>query len=171
MLRWLRDIALICLLMYGVHLWQTRTLIAAGDTFPDLMLATLNGDSSTLHGESRTLLQADKPALVYVFAPWCGVCKLSIASAQAVYDADPQRQSNVVLLAQDYSSLDEVSTFLAEHQLSVPVLLGNQASKETLNIQAYPTYYLLDKQGRVVFRSVGYSTKWGLKVRKWLAQQ
>lgn len=153
-----------CLLLYGAHLWQTRTLIEAGKTFPDLTLATLSG-------EPRTLLEPGKPALIYVFAPWCTVCKLSIDSAQAVYDADPLRQSNVVLLAQDYSSLDEVRVFLAEQQLSVPVLLGNQASKDALSIQAYPTYYLLDTRGRVVFRSVGYSTEWGLKVRKWLAQQ
>jgi thioredoxin-related protein len=37
-------------------------------------------------------------------------------------------------------------------------------------IRGFPTYFVIDGDGKIVSRSVGYSTKIGLQIRAWLNQ-
>jgi hypothetical protein len=36
-------------------------------------------------------------------------------------------------------------------------------------VRAFPTYYVIDADGRISSRSVGYSTGFGMLMRNWLA--
>ncbi len=72
---------------------------------------------------------------------------------------------NVFLVALDYESREEVNTFLQKIGVDFPVILGNEALQVAFKVDAYPTYYFLDKAGTVRFGSVGYSSWIGLKLR------
>jgi hypothetical protein len=47
----------------------------------------------------------------------------------------------------------------------MPVLLGDRATGAAYRIQGYPTYYVIDAEGRVARRDTGLSTVAGLWLR------
>lgn len=154
-----RDIVIIALVVLGISAWQTRHMLSSdGSVSVDEHLLV------SLEGKTAPLVQPGKRTLVYFFAPWCNICKLSINNL----DYLPSEDLNVVRVALDYRDLSEVENFVMQNDVQGQVLLGTQSHKEKFKIQGYPTYYLLDEDNTVVARSFGYSTALGLKLTNYL---
>ena len=153
----LRDVAILLLLFYGVSAWQSRHLLAL-DSHLSLTQQNLVG----LDGQTTSFIKNHKPTLIYFFAPWCQVCALSMGNL-AYLDSD---KVNIVSIAMDYSDSKEVQHFVDRHNLSIPVLLGHDGLKQQFKIQGYPTYYMVDKDHKVIGKAYGYSTALGLKLRQ-----
>lgn len=144
------------------YAWQTRDLLPTDQRVaaPSLALPLADGttfDVAQLEG---------RPAVVYFFAPWCGVCSAS-APQLRWFDAAPGQRTRLVLVALDYDSPAAAAAWAAGRNLTMPVLLGNRATAEAWRIRGYPTYYVLDREGRVAARDVGVSTLPGLWWRTW----
>jgi thiol-disulfide isomerase/thioredoxin len=130
---------------FAVSAWQSRNLLGTDRVpAPSLSAVTLDGDRYDLATSSG------KPVLVYFFAPWCAFCS---ASADNV---------DIIAVALDWQSRDEVREYASEHKLNVPVLLADAAAAKAWHVYAFPTYYVLDSEHRVVARDIGYSTQLGL---------
>mgnify|MGYP001820266836 FL=1 len=156
------DVGLIIVAFWLIHSWNTRQL-PQGEAVPPLALQQL--DSNVFESQ----LPEGGVGVVYFFAPWCFYCKNSIDNMEKlVIDGDIAWARAVAL---DYSSLDEVRQFVKETGLTQPVLLGNRTTITDWNINAYPTYFVLDARGNITGRSVGYSTSLGLWIRSKLAGQ
>lgn len=156
---WAGQGALLLVIWFVITSWQQKDLLADAVTAPDLRLVSLEGE---VMGTGRR--EAEK-TLVYFFAPWCSVCKFSIDNLEALRQRRSEQELAIYLVALSYQSRQEVVDFVAEHQLSVPVLLGNEQTMRDFNIQAFPTYYVLDEQLKVESKSVGYSSEIGLRQR------
>ncbi len=154
--RWAIDLALVALLLVGVQAWQTRAHLR-GDA-PALSLRSLDGSPVTLAA------LAGKPTMIAFFAPWCGVCKANEGAVVQVAGWAGAR-ANVVSVASDYRDVDEIRAYASEHELPAPVLLGGTATARAWRVQAFPTYYFLDEEGRVTGSSVGYTTAAGMAAR------
>ena len=50
-------------------------------------------------------------------------------------------------------------------QITVPILLGGPAIAEDYGIESFPTYYVIDKNGRIVNHATGFSSAMGMKWR------
>ena len=72
------------------------------------------------------------------------------------------------MVALEYESLDEVREFIKETDVSLPVLLGGPQTSNDWQIRGFPTYFVIDGDGNIASRSVGYSTKIGLQARVWM---
>ncbi|NVJ49152.1 MAG: redoxin domain-containing protein [Gammaproteobacteria bacterium] len=107
----------------------------------------------------------DKPTVYYFFAPWCKVCEYSIDNLTALEPQWREDKVNVLIIALDYSSLNEVTAYIDRHQLPFPVALGSRTIAERYKINGYPTYYIADAEGILNWVSVGYSTELGLITR------
>ena len=155
------DVAAILLVFALIHAWQMRHLLSADEDAlaPDFQLTSLAGEQVRL-----SELRGQK-AVLFFFAPWCGVCNASIGNLQDLHLISGDRQLNVMAIAMDYAALDEVRQFADKHELTLPVLLGNAALIRTWKLRGYPTYYVVDEQGRVRQRSIGYATELGLRWR------
>ena len=70
-----------------------------------------------------------------------------------------------MIIALSWEDIDEVNAFVKQHELTLPVLLGTPDIAQAYQISAFPTYYILDQQGLVIDRSVGYSSEFGLRWR------
>ena len=161
MKRWLQHLATILVLVLpaiAVYAWQTRDLLPAGERLPApaFALAGLDGavlDSAALHGQ---------PTVLYFFAPWCAVCAAS-APQLRWFNAAFGDSTRLVLVALSYDSREEVVAYAESHALTgLPVLLGDATTAAAYRIRGFPTYYVLDAEGRVAARDFGLSTFVGL---------
>jgi thiol-disulfide isomerase/thioredoxin len=155
------DVALIIAAFMLVSMWQTRNLPDDEHT-PALELAWLddmNADSVMVPGQV---------GVVYFFAPWCFYCRSSIDNLDELVDSGELAWARVVAL--EYESLDDVREFIRETGVRLPVLLGGPQTTIDWQIRGFPTYFVIDGTGKIVSRSVGYSTKLGLQTRVWMNQ-
>ena len=155
------DVALIVAAFTLVSLWQTRNLPDDEHTPPlQLMwLDDMRADSIMVPGEV---------GVIYFFAPWCFYCKHSIDNLDKLLASGQLAWARAVAL--EYGNLDEVREFINETGVNLPVLLGGPKTTSDWNIRAFPTYFVIDEDGQIVSRSVGYSTKIGLQTRVWMNQ-
>jgi hypothetical protein len=75
----------------------------------------------------------------------------------------------ILVVALDWESREQILQYATEHELNMPVLLGDPEIWSNWKVQGFPTYYVLDREHRVVRRDFGYSTQFGLWWRTWLA--
>ncbi|WP_215396767.1 TlpA family protein disulfide reductase [Rheinheimera oceanensis] len=66
------------------------------------------------------------------------------------------------LSAMQYDSSEQAANFIADLDLQVPVLLGNQQMATDYQIQAFPIYYVIDRQGNITAKPLGHSSALGL---------
>jgi thiol-disulfide isomerase/thioredoxin len=155
------DVTAICVVFLAVHAWQTRDL-PVNEAAPFTRLAQLDGSGP---------LDAVAPGqvgIVYFFAPWCSVCRVSIGNLDDLVAGGSVGWGTLVAL--DYADADEVREFVGRTGVSLPVLMGDGRTARDWSIQAFPTYYVIDADGRIHSRSVGYSTWFGMWARNFLAK-
>ncbi|GAA5217587.1 TlpA family protein disulfide reductase [Corallincola platygyrae] len=149
--------------IWGFVQWlYTQKLLDTGEYLPEFTLHSMAGESisdSDLRG---------KPTLIYFFAPWCGVCHFSIDSVESI--KQEHEQLNVIAIALDFEEVKEIEEFVSDHELTIPVLLGNRDTAMNFRVSAFPTYYTIDNEGRIVAKDMGVSTRVGLWLRTWLAR-
>lgn len=153
------DVALLVSVFVLISLWQTRNLPDDEHTPPLALnwLDDMRADSVMVPGQV---------GVVYFFAPWCFYCRKSIDNLDELVSSGQLAWGRVVAL--EYESLDEVRDFIKETDINLPVLLGGPQTTNDWQIRGFPTYFVIDGNGKIVSRSVGYSTKIGLQVRAWL---
>ena len=142
--------------------YQTRNMLPTDrQAAPGLRGATLAGESYEL-GDAE-----GRPALVYFFAPWCKFCAASAGNLDRMHRWLDPGEFEVVAVALDWASVEEVRDYVERHELELPVVLGNTGVSQDWQIYAYPSYYVLDNQHRIARRDIGYSSQLGLWWRAW----
>lgn len=158
------EVAFFVALFFAVTAWQTRNLLATDrQAAPALIATSLQGqliDIADSHG---------RPALVYFFAPWCPYCSASADNLVRLRKIRDVNELEILIVALDWESREQIQQYATEHELNVPVLLGDSTIWSDWKVRGFPTYYVLDREHRVVRRDFGYSTQFGLWWRTWLA--
>ena len=155
------DVALILMVFFAIHSWQTRDL-PIDEPAPGTVLNLLDGSGF------QSAVTVGEAGIIYFFAPWCFYCRHSIDNLDELVSGGKLAWARLVAL--EYGSLDEVREFISETGVNLPVLLGGQQTTNDWQIRAFPTYFVIDSEGNIVSRSVGYSTKIGLQARVWMSQ-
>lgn len=120
-----------------------------GEIAPDFELTTLDGETvqlSDYRGE-RVMLN--------FWATWCPPCRAEMPDMQDLYD-----EEDVVILAvnmtETESNLEEVPDFVDELDLTFPIPMDEEGDiMDAYQIQAYPTSYMIDSNGRIQFIALG----------------
>ncbi len=154
------QILMLVALISGIFWWQTRELLSTGSRVQEtLHLIDINGQNQLFQ-----LNDQKNDTLIYFFAPWCKVCHLSIDNLESLNQSQ-YANLNIITIALDWNSIEEVDAFLAQHQLTMPVLLGTESVRKQYKITAFPSYYLISNKGKVISKSIGYSTELGLNLQ------
>ena len=154
--RWTADLSIVLLIVIAAGLWQTRGHVS-GDA-PPFSLQTLAGDNVSLASLKG------KPVLLAFWAPWCGVCKTESSNFSLVKRIAGDRV-HVLSVASSWEQLSEVQGYVAQQGVDYPVLLDVTQLSQQFRVEAFPTVYFLDGEGRVKRSAVGYTTTVGLLVR------
>ena len=145
-----------------VQQWQTRNLLDSHQKAPEFKLQDIAGKSYSL-SEFR-----GRPVLIYFFAPWCSVCKLTGSNLSYLRTLRDSQKLVILAIGVSYSAAEEVSSFALEHgidHLKIPVLLGDSSLEDSYNIQSVPTFYFIDADGQVRRALTGYASTVGLFLR------
>ncbi len=159
MIRFFIEVVVIIGIIFAVQAWRTKDMLASDGTVHIEPIKTVS-----LAGEPMLLAKESERTLLYFFAPWCRVCNWSIGSLENLSETN----LNIVPVAMDYESLEEVEAFVAKHNIDVDVALGNSQIGQTFGIQGYPSYYLLDENQQVIAKHFGYTTSTQIKLQNWM---
>jgi peroxiredoxin len=119
--------------------------LAPGFTLPDLA------------GKPVSLSEfRGKVVLLNIWATWCAPCKREIPSLDRLYQMRKDKDFEVLAVSVDRAASSKVASFVAEHQMSFPVLhdvrgeVGNQYWA-----RAIPSSFLLDREGVIRWKVAG----------------
>lgn len=103
---------------------------------------------------------------MHFWATWCPTCKVEAPNIESV-----SKNYNVLTIAVSSGSDEKVKAYMQEHELTFNVLNdveGTWAKK--FKVEAYPTTFIYDAKGELLFSEVGYTTTAGLLGRLKLAE-
>ena len=160
---WLLNVLFFVAVFLGISTFQMRNMLTpSGDLSPELSGPLLRG------GTYDIAEIGDKPALVYFFAPWCKICGASADNLARLRRLRDEDSLEILAVALDWQSTDEVRQYVERHEIDLPVLMGDPGITSDWKISAFPTYYVLDSERHIRRRDLGYSTQLGMWWRTWL---
>jgi thiol-disulfide isomerase/thioredoxin len=100
-------------------------------------------------------LAAFKGKVIFLnfWATSCGPCVAEIPGIEGLYDS--VKNENVAFLAVSQEKPERMHEFLEKNRLTVPIYLAEEKLPPDLPVLAIPVTYILDRNGKAVFRSVG----------------
>jgi len=121
---------------------------------PDFTLPDLDGKPfkfSDLKG---------KVIILDFWATWCPPCRTEIPHFKSLYSQYKGDGLEVIGIALDQGGANVVRPFAEDFQINYPILIGNQRVTEDYGgIRGIPTTFIIDRQGRIVEKFVGYRDK------------
>jgi len=124
-----------------------------GDEAPPVMLPALeSGQAISLADFQGKVIYLD------FWASWCGPCRQSLPLYEQMKSEFPAEAFEIVAINLD-ESRDDAVRFLEDHPVSYTILMdpaGKSASQ--WQIQAMPTSFLLDSDGRIIRSWAGFNS-------------
>jgi thiol-disulfide isomerase/thioredoxin len=154
---WLRDVLIVVVALVAVRAYQQRDLPSGAA--PQLEGALLDGSHASL------ATYRGEPVLLHFWATWCGVCRIEQGSIDAI-----ARDQPVLSISSKSGAADAVGTYVTQNNVEPRVIVDSSGElAERFGVNAFPTTFVLDRNGDIRFREVGYTTELGLRARLWLA--
>ena len=127
----------------------------------DLNPVYIDLNATKLIDNSQYVSNPNKPILVHIWATWCPICKLEAQNINRLSE-----YYEVVTIAVSSGSDNEIKDYMLDNQLNYKVINDSSGLlAQELNIAAYPTTYIYDKERQIVFSEVGYTSTVGLFLR------
>jgi peroxiredoxin len=119
------------------------------ERLPQIQLSDLNNQAVQLDNYKG------KTVFINFWATWCKPCveeMSSIEKAQAIL-----KNENVIFLLASSESIEEIKAFRSNHSYQFTYV--HLQNPETLNLQALPTTFIINPNGKLVFSEMG-SRNW-----------
>lgn len=123
---------------------------AAGQTVPDFVFPTLDGDLHTL-SQFR-----GKVVLLDFWGTWCGVCARDLPQLKAIYEEHGGDPRFVMISLSVHDEKAKLEAHVQANGMNwTHGILGDPAGAwpvKLCQVQGYPSYWLIDPDGRVIFQ-------------------
>ena len=114
---------------------------------PDFALPLTDGSEAKL----SELLKDKEVVVLNIFASWCGPCEKEFPDMEKTYQKYKDKME-IVAVSGDLvlDEMEDMVKYKEEHNLSFPIGMKNE-SIDSLKIGGFPTTYIIDRNGRIVF--------------------
>lgn len=130
---------------------RIENVVTIPETDYDVALKGINVPSTNLKNfKGKTLF-------LNFWGTWCAPCRAEWPSIQKLYDAKKGKVDFALIAMEDKE--EEVQKFLKENNYSVPVYTATSPISEKLLPKAFPTTFLLGKNGQILIKE-DYSKDW-----------
>ena len=137
------------LLLFGC----TKKEQAGGAVATDFSLQDLNGKTVKLSDFKG------KTVLLDFWATWCPPCRASIPGIEKLHKAYREKGLVVLGISLDEGGWDAVNAFRTEYGMTYSVLKGNEDVSVQYMVRSIPTLIVVDKQGIVARRYLGFGNE------------
>ena len=111
--------------------------------------------------DSKSISSADlngKIIIVNIWALWCVPCVREMPELQQLYKKYADDKDVVILTIDDNDDLAKLKKFMIDKKFDFPVLrAGNYLEDNSIN--AFPTTWFIDRQGKIIYVQVGGNNK------------
>jgi len=106
-----------------------------------------------------------EPVLIHFWATWCPTCKLEAANIQ-----DISQNYHVITIAVKSGNDAKINVYMKENNLNFKVINDEEGIlSQDFSVQGYPTSFIYNKEGKLSFSEIGYTSTLGLRARMWWA--
>ena len=125
-----------------------------GNLAPDFELPALDGKNlklSDLRG---------KAVLLNFWATYCGPCKIEMPWFVELQKEYGPQGFQIVGVAMDDASLEDIAKFAKEMGVNYPILLGKESVGQSYGgVSVLPTTFFLDRDGKLIAREFGLQSR------------
>jgi len=118
---------------------------------PDFTLTSVDGEPITL-SQLR-----GKVVLLDFWATWCAPCRLAIPHINDLYKAYRERGLEIIGLSLDKGSPERVRKFALNIGIEYTIIMADDDLVKKYGISPIPTTYLIDREGHITNKWVGFS--------------
>jgi thiol-disulfide isomerase/thioredoxin len=139
------------------------SMLAVGATVPEFaapgfhMQAASGGGYTIARAPFDWAAYAGHPTVLSIWAPWCPHCQNELPVLSEVVSKTPNVRLATVVTSVGAQPGPTPNGYLADHGLTFPVAIddANATLARALGVQAFPTLYLVDANGKIVFANEG----------------
>lgn len=121
--------------------------VTRGQEAPDFVLPLTDGSEAKL----SELLKNKEVVVLNIFASWCGPCEKEFPDMEKTYQKYKDKME-IVAVSGDLvlDEMEDMVKYKEEHNLSFLIGMKNE-SIDSLKVGGFPTTYIIDRNGRIVF--------------------
>ena len=121
---------------------------------PDFELKDANGKTVRLSDFKNKIIILD------FWATWCPPCRAEIPGFVELYNKYKDKGVEIIGVSLDQGGWDDVIPFMKEFGVNYTIVLGNMdVAQKYGGIRGIPTTFVIDRQGRIRAKYVGYRPK------------
>ncbi len=161
----LAAVFLILIVVAGCTSGDTGQALSGGA--PDFLLPAVDGSMVRLSDHSGKVIIVD------FWATWCPPCLEMIPVLSRLHQEYSDKGLVVLGISMDRDGLGALGTFVHEKMIPYKILLGNdKVTRSFGGISTIPTLFIVDREGRLVRKLMGYYSFRQLKdqISKYLEQ-
>ena len=127
------------------------------ETPPQFTLKDLNGFETSLDD------YRGKVVFINFWATWCPPCRTEIPGFVEIYQEYKDKGMEILGISLDRITPESLLNFVRKYKINYPVLVGTQKVAQDYNIQAIPTTFIVDRNGKLRYKHTGFMNKKSLK--------
>ena len=152
-----RDGIILIAILYLFNLYQTRNMLYIA---PALEAQLISGEFVELNKMTK-----ESPVLIYFWGSWCPMCSYTSSTVTEL-----SKEYSVISIALSSGSEKEVLSYLKENKYHFPVINDPDGIiSQKWGVFATPTFFIVNRNGKISSVTTGISSTWGLKIRLWFA--